>query len=777
MNKKPQAEVLVDEYQAEGEKLTKDYFEDKTRTKFNLLQKAIENYRKTSYKDGKMISRLLQGTYYFEKAKQEKNHKKACALALKAEKEFKSLGKEAKDMPLQARAYFLKRKIDRYAPNKLKADPKLFKQLAETHKKLGQEDNAAVEMTMFYMESLIMLIRNKRPFDELDVALESMRKSVHQIKGRTKIKAKFMGLYHNTKSKISNNPEEAKSELSKAIESINKTDDKYGLELAQAELLYVSAISEKDPTKKNDFIKQSIPYFRKAGLEKVAYDFEAKLLAKKVEKRGLESKVGDYLKVAELYKKAGLIRMEKLYEGHHYAQKATVEGVLKDNNKLFKDNLMKANHLYAQAGNLKGVEFTAGIGIFLEAINIDDNDKKIKALELSAQSLMRVGEVFLGSMALAEKYRLLKYEEKDKDKLLCLVLEEKNNLERHVIEGKKKKAIEIPFSGERIDTKLFTALSEAELAELNAEAAFLEENHDKFLVETKTAIELFRKLENSDLQDTPLEKSIITSLAWNYIYVHDYKLSKYYLNKLIEINPKSGHIPRLKKIHKKFIKVKSESVSKIWESRISVALNPEEWLSKDDLNFSVTPFFDLCRVLMTQYSKQMESKKYRYQKDDEEKLRDILVSFVNPVLNQILGVQITGESFHAHGKTDFFSHSPKSVDDKYIGEAKIWKGEKYFLEGYEQLNDRQVTEKQRGAVYWVWVKTKKLHLVYQEVSKVLHKNRKKLDITRVIDDSPSEYVIVEKDNGQLIYIYFVDLIESITLPKKSTKRVSDNKRS
>lgn len=76
-----------------------------------------------------------------------------------------------------------------------------------------------------------------------------------------------------------------------------------------------------------------------------------------------------------------------------------------------------------------------------------------------------------------------------------------------------------------------------------------------------------------------------------------------------------------------------------------------------------------------------------YKDKDEESLRDSILPPLQTLFNDL---SATGETFNKSGKTDIcIKHTDKT--NVFIGECKIWKGEKLFLEAINQLIDRYVT--------------------------------------------------------------------------------------
>lgn len=79
--------------------------------------------------------------------------------------------------------------------------------------------------------------------------------------------------------------------------------------------------------------------------------------------------------------------------------------------------------------------------------------------------------------------------------------------------------------------------------------------------------------------------------------------------------------------------------------------------------------------------KNLESFKALNVRFDEERYRDYFIPFLNSISKKHAA---KGEVFNRNGKTDILIFDDKG-NNIFIAECKIWKGEKYLIDGLDQL--------------------------------------------------------------------------------------------
>jgi|GEM_PF-1699475 uncharacterized protein yeeC len=98
--------------------------------------------------------------------------------------------------------------------------------------------------------------------------------------------------------------------------------------------------------------------------------------------------------------------------------------------------------------------------------------------------------------------------------------------------------------------------------------------------------------------------------------------------------------------------------------------------------------------------KSMEQKPSLYQGKDEEALRDVFIAMLE---RRFQSVTATAETFNHIGKTDILLKDATDSSNLFIGECKIWRGKKHFMESINQLFDRYLTWRDTNAALMVFV--------------------------------------------------------------------------
>lgn len=116
---------------------------------------------------------------------------------------------------------------------------------------------------------------------------------------------------------------------------------------------------------------------------------------------------------------------------------------------------------------------------------------------------------------------------------------------------------------------------------------------------------------------------------------------------------------------------------------------------------------------LTRVGLSIERKPSLYVDKDEEALRDL---FLMQLELAFLGGTATGETFNRSGKTDILL---KNIDNTnlFVGECKVWKGSKHYLEAISQLLEYLTWGDSKTALL-VFVKSVSLSTVIQAVKQV-----------------------------------------------------------
>ncbi len=97
-------------------------------------------------------------------------------------------------------------------------------------------------------------------------------------------------------------------------------------------------------------------------------------------------------------------------------------------------------------------------------------------------------------------------------------------------------------------------------------------------------------------------------------------------------------------------------------------------------NISDKAFFQIIDYINI-LGKNLESFKALNVKFDEERYRDYFIPFLNAISKKHAA---KGEVFNRNGKTDILMCDDEG-NNVFIAECKLWKGEKYLIDGLEQL--------------------------------------------------------------------------------------------
>ena len=113
---------------------------------------------------------------------------------------------------------------------------------------------------------------------------------------------------------------------------------------------------------------------------------------------------------------------------------------------------------------------------------------------------------------------------------------------------------------------------------------------------------------------------------------------------------------------------------------------------------------------LTRVGLSIERKPSLYVDKDEEALRDL---FLVQLELAFVGGTTTGETFNRSGKTDILLKNTDNTN-LFVGECKVWKGPKYYLEAISQLLEYLTWDDSKTALL-VFVKSVSLSTVIQSV--------------------------------------------------------------
>lgn len=255
---KPQGAVYVDNNHLMGEQLYESF--QKTED-LEELRKSAEHYSNSEFIEGAKFSGLIFGQYYLLSARGEKNASKKSKLYLKSMANFeKILGNS--DEVKKIRAEYLKHKMRNHG----KANhpkPKLFRQLAESLKEIGDTEGYHAEMALHYMFSL----KEDDLFsDSIDEPIRKMLEHAKQS-GHRDMVLKTKALSHQIRSRKTGSFSETAEELRSAVEATHETSDKYGLDELETRLMFSEAML-KSQSQRNEILVEVANRWRRLGNKK-----------------------------------------------------------------------------------------------------------------------------------------------------------------------------------------------------------------------------------------------------------------------------------------------------------------------------------------------------------------------------------------------------------------------------------------------------------------------------------------------------------------------------
>lgn len=746
----PQGEVFTDEQEEKAARLMEEFKKNKDP---ELLRRAADEFEVSANTEGREIASLLRAWYLREKGMQEKDHDKACVFLIKSYSAFNKdpkMNKDAKRVLME----FYNRKIEAlHLKNKDVSE--VYQKRAKICKELGLDKDYHVEMSLCYLQ---LTLKNPRNLTESVKQIELSLKHAEES-GREELIYKIKGIFHRIKSYASTTPEQAIRELEEEIKAIERTSDKYGWDGALGDLHFLKSRIEKEPEKRVALLKEAAEFYEKAGMDNRAHQLRGDIL----QLQGHNTKPQDpkhaeyYKDASEEYGKAGNLRMQKWLEGHYEIALATKLGILEDNNKKFEKHLLAANHCYKDAGNAGGVQFTAGVGLFLEAIRAD-YPKKIELLRVAADCLDSVGEKFLSAFARSEISQELAAKAENQKERFRLIREEKNYLERAIIESEKKERkteeLKFPIGGKIITAEVLQGLNRARFHELNG---FLEEDR-----ELKKKHFLKAKQEYLSLMpDGSFQTIVLSGLAWCSLFVEDISEAKKYFQNIKDINPDNPHVKAGFEALDELIRVKysQEADNYLIRKRLSVPLmvSLTEGVS---LVVSGKPypseFFNLCCAIVKRSCGQLE----RFRKDfinlDEPSLRNQILMLSNGIAASGLGTTLTGETFTCEGKSDLFAQNSEDNEDSFIGECKIWESPSSYKKGFKQLIGRYLTTTDKAGLLINFIKDGSLPDVIDKAISAIKELDPEVKINKVDDKN---FVSTHKEYGIILH-HFVDLVSN-----------------
>lgn len=253
---KPQGAVYVDSDHLKGEQLYESY--QKTED-LEELRKSAEHYSSSEFVEGAKFSGLIFGQYYLLSARTEKNTSKKTKLYLKSLTSFeKVLGNS--DEVKKTRVEYLKHKL---RASSKPPEAKLFRQLADSLKDVGDTEGYHAEMSLYYLYSLTEKdLSNESTDDVVGKMLEHAKQSGHKD-----MILKTKSLSHQMKARKTGRFSATANELRLAVEATHQTSDKYGIEELETRLMFSEAML-KPRSQRGKILKEVADRWKKLGNRK-----------------------------------------------------------------------------------------------------------------------------------------------------------------------------------------------------------------------------------------------------------------------------------------------------------------------------------------------------------------------------------------------------------------------------------------------------------------------------------------------------------------------------
>ena len=147
----------------------------------------------------------------------------------------------------------------------------------------------------------------------------------------------------------------------------------------------------------------------------------------------------------------------------------------------------------------------------------------------------------------------------------------------------------------------------------------------------------------------------------------------------------------------------------------------------------------------------IERKPSLYKGKSEEDLRDIFLLFLE---TRYESTSATGETFNKKGKTDILLKYANDGSNLFIGECKIWKGTKIFLETIDQILGYLTWQDSKSAILF-FIDNESIDNVRKTIKSHIqsHVNFKK--VGQESDDSFSYFMSLPDDNSILISLEII----------------------
>ncbi|TXH01482.1 MAG: hypothetical protein E6P95_01755 [Candidatus Moraniibacteriota bacterium] len=260
---KPKISIFHDEFDAEAENLFHDF--QKTEN-LDLLLKSAETYLKSKNPEKEQIHHILKSLYYRKRGIAEKDDAKALIEFEVSREHLLKVEDEQSEGVKTLQLEVLGRKLKLSNKDK-KQMRQLFLESAQLNKELGKEKEYHSLMALHHMYGTFEYeVLDDRTLKEAELMAKE-----GELSGQEELAYKTKALLHQIKAKTVLGPKESLEELEMALAATEMTQDKYGKEETEAQILYAKGMMTVGRNKRNEL-------FREAGAKWLAAGNQAEVM-------------------------------------------------------------------------------------------------------------------------------------------------------------------------------------------------------------------------------------------------------------------------------------------------------------------------------------------------------------------------------------------------------------------------------------------------------------------------------------------------------------------
>ena len=209
----------------------------------------------------------------------------------------------------------------------------------------------------------------------------------------------------------------------------------------------------------------------------------------------------------------------------------------------------------------------------------------------------------------------------------------------------------------------------------------------------------------------------------------------------VVISPREWFHVSIEAVNEAVDKILNDTIGDyVYDPRLKTVIAKSATREAHETPLSDSDVYNKVLQEISYFGQSIEKKSALYQGKDEESLRDL---FLTNLERRFDGITATGETFNFNGKTDILLKRAEDSSNVFIGECKIWKGQKKFLEAINQLFDRYLTVRDKRAALIFFVKSGS----YSTVLKTIREN---------VGKHPY-YKASENEEGDALYRYLFRL--------------------